>query len=136
MRRLILAGTILFALASPAGTSFAEVAAAGDRGGHGADLNDLPRFAERGDADAPYKLGLMYANGRGVPRDQAKAYFWYSMAIASGTRNADVAMLRNLAAQQLTKRQVDAILDIVRKRWPAAAPSVAHPDNEDGRVTP
>ena len=50
------------------------------------DTPDLFRqAAEQGHADAQFNLGNMYANGEGVPEDDAEAARWYRMAAeASG----------------------------------------------------
>ena len=37
------------------------------------DLDTVRQAADQGDADAQYNLGLMYANGEGVPEDDAEA---------------------------------------------------------------
>ncbi|HIE87808.1 MAG TPA: sel1 repeat family protein, partial [Gammaproteobacteria bacterium] len=71
MKKLIT--TVLLALLIPA-TSF------------GASEEDKRWFEEtqveanQGDADAQYLLGLMYANGRGVPQDDKEAVRWYRLA--------------------------------------------------------
>ena len=44
--------------------------------------------ADQGDANAQFNLGLMYANGRGVPRDYAQAGKWYRLAADQGTARA------------------------------------------------
>ena len=36
-------------------------------------------IAEQGDAEAQHNLGLMYAEGRGVPQDYAKALIWFRL---------------------------------------------------------
>ena len=40
--------------------------------------------AERGDADAQYNLGMMYADGRGVPQDDTTAVEWFQKAAEQG----------------------------------------------------
>ena len=40
--------------------------------------------AEKGNAPAQYNLGVMYGNGRGVPKDEAEAYKWWLLAGAAG----------------------------------------------------
>ncbi len=40
------------------------------------------KAAQQGDADAQCRLGLMYANGRGVPQDYVQAYKWLNLAAA------------------------------------------------------
>ena len=44
------------------------------------ELAQLRALAEQGDAVAQNNLGLMYANGRGVPEDDAEAVRWYRLA--------------------------------------------------------
>ena len=41
-------------------------------------------FAEKGDVRSQNQLGFMYANGRGVPKDEAEAVKWYRKAADQG----------------------------------------------------
>ena len=41
-------------------------------------------LAEAGNADAQYKLGVLYIQGRGVEKDYAKAREWFEKAAAQG----------------------------------------------------
>jgi TPR repeat protein len=41
--------------------------------------------ADQGHASAQFNLGVMYANGEGVAENDAEAYFWLSLAAATGT---------------------------------------------------
>ena len=45
-------------------------------------------LAEQGDANAQYSLGVMYANGHGVPEDDKQAVKWYRLAAEQGLANA------------------------------------------------
>jgi len=56
--------------------------------------------AERGEVDAQYAMGLIYAEGRGVSIDLAQAHYWLSLAVAQGDRDAD--QLRNIVGSQMT----------------------------------
>jgi uncharacterized protein len=47
-------------------------------------LREFTPLAEQGDADAQYNLGLMYANGQGVPEDDRAAVKWYTLAAEQG----------------------------------------------------
>ena len=40
--------------------------------------------ANQGDAAAQFNLGLMYANGEGVPENDAEAVRWYRLAAEQG----------------------------------------------------
>jgi TPR repeat protein len=39
--------------------------------------------ADQGDAEARFRLGLMYSQGRGVPQDHAEAAGWFRLAAAA-----------------------------------------------------
>ena len=52
----------------------------------------LRPLAEQGDAAAQTELGLIYATGRGVPRDDREASRWFRLAAEQG----DAAAQRNL----------------------------------------
>ena len=54
--------------------------AAAKRGDDATALRLFRRLADQGDAAAQYYLGIMYANGRGLPRDYATAIAWYRKA--------------------------------------------------------
>lgn len=47
-------------------------------------LREFRPLAEQGDAAAQFSLGLMYANGEGVPEDGIQAYAWFNLAAAQG----------------------------------------------------
>ena len=48
------------------------------------DLDTVRQAAEQGDAKAQFSLGFMYANGQGVPKDDAEAMKWYRLAADQG----------------------------------------------------
>ena len=62
--------------------------------------------AARGEVDALYALGLVYAEGRGVSIDLAQAHYWLSLAIAQGDRDAE--LLRNIVGSQMTDEEYAA----------------------------
>ena len=53
-----------------------------------ADLQTLQTQAAQGNAEAQYSLGVLYANGRGVPQDYVQARQWWEQAAAQGHREA------------------------------------------------
>jgi hypothetical protein len=78
--------------------------------------------AEQGNAAAQNHLGSLYADGRGVPQDYAEAYFWLSLASASGSHSTTNDMDdRELAASHLTKTVLLQTQERARK-WFAAHP--------------
>jgi uncharacterized protein len=86
-----------FVAASILAVSFAGSAIAGPfenavfaymAGDYATAIQLMRAFAEQGDAPAQYNLGLMYDNGRGVPRDYAAAVQWYRKAAEQGHAGA------------------------------------------------
>ena len=49
-------------------------------------------LADRGDAAAQVSLGLMYANGQGVPQDYVTAAGWYRKAAEQGDATAQLSL--------------------------------------------
>ena len=56
--------------------------------------------AEQGDVGAQYNLGVMYADGEGVPEDDAEAVRWYRIAAEQG----DVGAQYNLGVMLRPRR--------------------------------
>ncbi len=56
-------------------------------GDYASAAKELAPLAEKGNAEAQALLGLMYALGRGFPRDSGRAFRWYKAAADQG--NAD-----------------------------------------------
>ena len=56
------------------------------------------KAAEQGHVLAQYKLGAMYDQGEGVPKDQAKAVEWWNKAAAQGN-DAARESLENLSSK-------------------------------------
>ena len=44
------------------------------------ELKETKAKAKKGDAEAQYNLGAMYANGQGVPQDYKEALKWFRLA--------------------------------------------------------
>jgi TPR repeat protein len=73
---------------------FEDGVAADERGDYGAALKIWQELAGREHAAGLYRLALAYAEGRGVPRDDAKAAFWYNRAAGRGYMQAQSALAR------------------------------------------
>ena len=56
------------------------------------DISELRRFADQGDAGAQCNLGLCYALGNGVPKDDVEAVKWWRKAAAQGDANAQFGL--------------------------------------------
>ena len=62
--------------------------------------------AEQGQAGAQYNLGLIYANGKGVPQDYAEAIKWYRLAAEQGHVEAQYDLGRIYAEGEGTTRDL------------------------------
>jgi TPR repeat protein len=81
----IAAFAIWAVLATPIGAQdFGAGVAAYEAGDFATALENWQPFAEQGNARGQYNLGVMYANGRGVPQDYAEAMRWYRLAAEQG----------------------------------------------------
>ncbi len=65
------------------------------------------KAAEHGSAAAQYKLGLLYWDGHGVPKDANKAYYWAVLACAGG--QAGSKDLVKVLANGISRSQAAAI---------------------------
>ena len=59
----------------------------------------------------------MYANGEGVPQDDAQAYAWFSVAAAQG--NTGAAEARDRVAGRLTPEAHNHAQKLAREYWEA-----------------
>ena len=70
--------------------------------------------AEQGFARAQHNLGLMYANGTGVPQDDVLAYAWLNLAVEQGnelaSENKDKLRTRMTANQMARAQDLSATL--------------------------
>ncbi|OOG67449.1 hypothetical protein B0E45_22590 [Sinorhizobium sp. A49] len=53
-------------------------------------FNQDQALAEKGDAEAQFRLGSRYEKGEGVPIDVMKAIGWYRLAAENGSTKAQV----------------------------------------------
>lgn len=70
--------------------------------------------ALKGDADARFRLGEMYAQGKGVTQNLNQAYLWFGLAGRSGhdgarARQAQVAERLQPAERRQADRQIDQL---------------------------
>ena len=71
-------------LTVPVWADFEAGVAAYQRGDYTTALREWGPLAEHGLAAAQFNLGLLYANGQGVPRDYVQARQWYEKAAVQG----------------------------------------------------
>lgn len=56
------------------------------------DAKVLLVLANRSDLDAQWRIGMFYASGAGVPKDEPKAVEWYTKAASKGHGNAQASL--------------------------------------------
>ena len=83
--------------------------------------NEILAFLfEQGVAGAAARLGELYAAGRGVIQDNSKAWFWLSVALRQGDKDADKSRAR--IAGKLSKDEIVKQDDAVRAWKPRVPP--------------
>jgi uncharacterized protein len=65
-----------------------EGIAAFSSGDYALAFREFQPLAEQGNARAQGNLGVMYQNGKGVPKDEKRAFFWYLKAAEQGIARA------------------------------------------------
>jgi len=64
---------------------------------------DVLEHALKGDMDAQFAAGLIYAEGRGVPIDLIQSFYWFSKAVAQGDKDAE--RLRVIVGSRMTEEE-------------------------------
>ena len=76
--------------------------------------------AEQGNAEAQRNIGVMYAEGQGVPQDYVMAHKWLNLAAAQGGTTRDtVVKSRDAVAAKMSPEQI-AEAQRVAREWMAA----------------
>ena len=89
-RFVIALALLIVCLAAPAWADFKSGEIAYHRHDYATALREWQPLAKQGHAVAQYNLGLLYANGQGVPKDDVQARQWYEKAAAQGHADAQV----------------------------------------------
>ncbi len=84
---LVLALVVVL-VATPAWADFLAGVDAYERGDYATALKEFRVLAEQGYAGAQNNLGLMYAEGQGVPQNHKEAVRWLRLAAAQGDAQA------------------------------------------------
>jgi hypothetical protein len=92
MTRLSLSvGTALVLTASTVWAGpFEDATAANTRGDYATVFRTFQSLAAQGNEEAQTNLGMLYANGQGVPQDYAQARQWFEKAATHGHARAQV----------------------------------------------
>ena len=85
-----------------------------------------PKAAEQGD-DAQTLVGVVYANGHGVPQDYVRAHMWFNIAAAAaGASDASVrdsVKWRDLVATRMTPAQIAEAQRLAQEWRPMTPPT-------------
>ena len=110
-----LTSSVFLALALTTGAlvqaqTFEQSLAAYERSDYRTAFAGFKKLAEQGNAGAQFNLGLMYANGQGVPKDDQQAVVWYLKAAEQGVAVAQFNLgLRYANGQGVPKDDQQAV---------------------------
>lgn len=79
------------------------------------------------DAGAMYDIGMLYANGQGVPRDYAKAMAWYRKAAAMGSYHAMFSIGSFYEEGHGVPKNFTKAMEWYRKAAAAVVPDISAP---------
>ncbi|MBA3016507.1 MAG: hypothetical protein KKD63_04775 [Proteobacteria bacterium] len=91
------------------------------------DISEIREAASQGDADAQYLLGMSYAEGQDISKDEINAYAWSSLAAMQGVEAAakhrdNIAgnfSIKQLHEAQALAEEYQAKIDKQMKRPPS-----------------
>ena len=87
---------------------------------------DVIEHALKGDMDAQFAAGLIYAEGRGVTIDRVQSFYWLSKAVEQG--DSDAERLRLIVGSQMSDEEYDSAMYLL-----AAEKSAGHWPEGGGR---
>jgi len=109
LTRVVSAIMLALSLAVPAAAGPVEDGEAAYRN---RDYNTALRLwrplADQGNISAQFDLGVIYANGHGVPQDFVTAHMWFNLAAAGGDQTAAEyrdAVERSMSSAQIAEAQ-------------------------------
>jgi TPR repeat protein len=79
------------------------------------------RAADQGHPVARHYLGVMYAEGRGVPRDYVRVHMWISLSAAQGEQRAVKTL--EMAERRMTPARISEAQKLARDWKPATRPT-------------
>ncbi len=84
-----------------------------ERGDYETALKEFRPLAEQGHPLAQATLGLLYAEGQGVPQDDVLAHMWMNLAAAKGVQEAVKG--RDLLEKNMTPAQIGRAQRLARE---------------------
>ncbi len=100
----------------PEGTDFEVGVEAWGRGDYDRAVQEFRLLAEQGHAQAQVNLGIIYSQGRGVPKDSVQACRWYPLAASQGDDLAE--KFKNHLQKSMTLEQLAEAQRLARE-WTA-----------------
>lgn len=88
--RNVIAGIALMSLASSVIAGLDKGYAAYEKGDYKTALQEFKLSAERGNSEAQFATGVMFANARGVPQDYKEAVKWFRLGADQGNASAQL----------------------------------------------
>jgi TPR repeat protein len=113
---------ILLISGAPLWADFKSGLAAYDRGDFPMALQEWLPMAQRGDANAEFNVGLLYATGKGVKRDLGQAADWYRKAAEQGVGAAEFNLGVMYANGDAVPRDVHQAVKWLQKASDAGIP--------------
>ena len=77
--------------------------------------------ADQGIAEAQFNLGLMYALGRGIPKDDVQAYAWVNIG-ATQIGDEKSGKLLEVIAEDMTASAITKAQNLSREYWESYGP--------------
>ncbi|MDY4131836.1 ankyrin repeat domain-containing protein [Treponema sp.] len=78
-------------------------------------IDKYKEIAENGDSELQYKLGYMYENGIGVPKNSKSAFYWYENAANNGIRDANNKLAWFYYCGKSVTKNIDKAIDLFSK---------------------
>ena len=78
-------------------------------------IDKYKEIAENGDSELQYKLGYMYENGIGVPKNSKSAFYWYENAANNGIRDANNKLAWFYYCGKSVTKNIDKAIDLLSK---------------------
>ena len=90
MHRFLLIAVLLLSLVPAAYADLDGAHSAYEKGNYSQAFSMYKEYAEQGDVDAQYALGVLYYDGKGVNQDIQQAAKWITMAAEKGVTKAQL----------------------------------------------
>ncbi len=78
-------------------------------------LQILPPFAEKGDGQAQFALGIMYYKGFGVPQNYIRAHMWLNLGQSNGHKHG--LEVRAEIERKMTPQQIERAQDLAVEQF-------------------